>query len=193
MGSLMVPDRLRRVCGQCLRAVLLGAASLSLLTAPARAAPPSVYATAETDLRFGRIVVFGSGTRIVTPAGAVTDSGGILSASGDSPGPSQISVGYDRGNEGKNAITVVMQVTFGAVPPVTQGGVTATITNLTSDLPGALTITSGQTVPLTINNCRTRQCGATFKIGGRLNVTRMYGGANISTPVPVSVTVVSVN
>jgi hypothetical protein len=193
MGSLIVPGRSMRVSGQCLRAVLLGAASLLLPTASARAAPPSVYATAETNLRFGRIVVFGSGTRIVTPAGSVTDSGGILSATGDSPGPSQISVGYDRGNEGKNAITVVMQVTFGAVPPVTQGGVTATVTNLTSDLPGALTITNGLTVPITIRNCRVRQCGAVFNVGGRLNVTRLYGGANISTPVPVSVTVISVN
>lgn len=174
------------------RGMLLLAAATFSASSPALADTPSVYASADTNLRFGRMVVFGSGTRTVTPAGGVTDTGGILSASGDSPGPSQISVGYDRGNEGNKVLRVVLLITFGAVPPVSQGGVTATVTNLTSDLPGALTITAGQTVQVTINNCRVRRCGTTFNIGGRLNVTRMYGGASISTPVPVSVTVVSV-
>ncbi len=175
-----------------LRASLFAAACLLATSVPARADTPFAYATAQADLRFGRIVVFGSGTRTITPAGGVTDSG-ILPATGDSPGPARFSVGYDKGNNGTNPITVVLLITFGTVPsPVVQGGVTATVTNLTSNLPGALTITPGLTVQVTLTNCRTRQCGAVFDVGGKLSVTRSYGGANITTPVPVSVTVVSV-
>lgn len=160
---------------------------------PARAGTPLAYAVAESDLHFGRIVVFGSATRTITPGGTVTGTG-LLPATGDNPAPARFSVGYDRGNEGNSVINVVFQITFGAVPsPITQGGVTATVNNLTSDLPGALTITPGLTVQVTVRNCRVRRCGSSFNVGGKLSVTSSYGGANISTPVPVSVTVVSVN
>jgi hypothetical protein len=172
---------------------LLAVAGQFAISSPARADPPSTHAVADADLRFGTIVVFGSGTRTVTPAGGVTTSGGIISGTGDSPGPARFTVGYNRGNEGNSRINVVFAVTFGAVPPVTQGGVTATVTNLTSNLPGALNITPGLTVQMTVNNCRVRICGASFDVGGTLNVTRSFGGAFISTPVPVSVTVLSVN
>lgn len=161
------------------------------LSSPTYADVPSAYVFPEGDLDFGVMAVFGSGTRTITPSGSVTESG-IVSASGDFPAPARFSVGYDRGNEGNKSINVIFLVTFGAVPPVTQGGVTGIVSNLTSDLPGALTITAGQTVQVSINNCRTRQCGVTFNVGGRIDVTSLYGGADLSTPVPVSVTVVSV-
>lgn len=176
-----------------LAAWLLAAVCLLAKPEPAHADVPLAYAIAEADLRFGRIVVYGSGARTVTPAGAVTDTGGIVSASADNPGPARFTVGYDRGNEGNKSITVTMVITFGAVPPVTLGGVTASVTNLTSNLAGALTIVPGQTHQFTVANCRTRRCGVSFDVGGKLDVTRTYGGAEISTPVPVSVTVVSVN
>lgn len=171
----------------------LALVSCTLLAAPqaARADIPTAFVTPELDLRFGAMAVFGSGWRIVTPSGGVSGSG-ILPATGDSPGPARFTVGYDRGNEGNKALAVVFVITFGTVPPVSQGGVSATVTNLTSDLPGALTIIPGQTVQITMSNCRVRLCAVSFNVGGRLNVTSNYGGANLSTPVPVSVTVVSV-
>jgi hypothetical protein len=171
----------------------LALASCTLLAAPqaALADIPTAFVTPELDLRFGTMAVFGSGTRIVTPSGGVSDSG-ILSATGDSPGPARFTVGYDRGNEGNKALAVVFVITFGTVPPVTQGGVSATVTDLTSDLPGALTIIPGQSVEIAMTNCRVRLCAVSFNVGGRLNVTSNYGGANLSTPVPVSVTVLSV-
>lgn len=162
-------------------------------SAPALADVPSTFVLPEQVLRFGYIAVFGSGTRTVTPSGGVSDSGGILSAAGDLPGPARFSVGYDRGNEGNKSIDVTMQITFGAIPPVTQGGVTASVSNITSDLPGGATLSPGQTVTITIRGCRVRQCGASFNLGGQLNVSRTWGGAQISTPVPVTVTVTSVN
>lgn len=171
---------------------LLGA-SVVFAPGPARADVPSTYVLPEQALRFGRFAVFGSGTRTVSTAGVVTDTGGILAATGEIPGPAQFSVGYDRGNEGNKSITVTMQIVVGAVPPVTNGGVTAIVSNLTSTLPGAATLTPGQIVNVTITNCRVRRCGTTFQLGGQINVTRLWGGAQISTPVPVTATVTSVN
>jgi hypothetical protein len=161
-------------------------------SAIAQPTPPSSYVDVDLDLRFGTIVVFGSGTRTVTPSGGVTDSG-LVPGTGDSPGPAQFSVGYQRGNNAKNPINVTLEIVVGTIPPVSQGGVTGSVTNLTSDLPGASTLTPGQIVTVSINGCRTVRCGVTFNLGGRLNVTRSWGGASLTTPVPVSVTVVSVN
>lgn len=172
-----------------LRACICGA----LWPAQAIADVPEAYVTRLQDLRFGRMVVFGSGTRTVSPAGSVTSSSTIMSASNDFPGPAQFAVGYDRGNNGVKSLDVVMQITFGAVPPVSQGGVSGTVTGLASDLAGAETITAGQTVTVTIRRCTTRQCGVMFNIGGQIELTRLWGGAELSTPIPVSVTVVSVS
>jgi hypothetical protein len=189
---------LNKVPGFKVRAIREGLFALlallcAVLAAPqaARADTPIAFVRPELALRFGTVAVYGSGTRTVTPAGVVSDSG-LIPAAGDSPGPARFTVGYDRGNEGNKSITVVFVITFGAVPPVSQGGVSATVTNLTSDLAGASVIVPGQTVQITIANCRVRQCAVSFNVGGRLNVTSSYGGGNLSTPVPVSVTVVSV-
>ncbi len=189
---------LRNNSGLKVRAIREGlcallAALCAVLAAPqaARADTPMAFVLPEMALRFGTVAVFGSGTRTVTPSGAVSDSG-IMPAVGDSPGPARFTVGYDRGNEGNKSITVVFVITFGTVPPVSQGGVSATVTNLTSDLPGASAIVPGQTVQITVANCRVRQCAISFNVGGQINVTSHFGGANLSTPVPVSVTVVSV-
>lgn len=177
--------------------LLASAASLFValvLSGPAIAQPrpPSSYVDVEFDLRFGTIVVFGSGSRTITPSGVVTDSG-LVPGTGDAPGPAQFSVGYERSNNAKNPINVTMQIAVGTIPSVSQGGVSGTVTNLTSDLPGAATLTPGQVVTVTINGCRTVRCGVTFNLGGRLNVTRSWGAASLTTPVPVSVTVISVN
>ena len=186
MYSCRLPDWVVRP-GKAVTAMIAGITMAS----PALADVPSTYVIPDRDLDFGVMAVFGSGNRTITPFGGVTDSG-IMPASGDNPTPAHFSVGYDRGNEGNKSIDVIFLVTFGVVPPVTQGGVTGIVSNLTSDLPGALTITAGHTVQISINNCRVRQCGVSFNVGGRLDVTSLYGGADLSTPVPVSVTVVSV-
>ena len=170
---------------------MLACAALSLAPQPAHADTPTAFVQPELDLRFGTMAVFGTGTRTITPSGSVSDSG-IFPATGDNPGPARFTVGYNRGNEGKNRLDVIFLITFGTVPPVTQGGVSATVSNLTSDLPGALTILPGHSVQITITNCRVRLCAVSFNVGGRLDVTSLYGGANLTTPVPVSVTVLSV-
>jgi len=170
---------------------LLGVSSV-FAPIPARADTPTTYVFPEQNLRFGRFAVYGSGTRTVSTAGVVTDTGGIVAATGEVPGPAQFSVGYNRGNEGNSVLTVTLQIVVGAVPPFTNGGVTATVSNLTSTLPGAATVTPGQIITVTVRNCRVRYCGTTFQLGGRITASRLWGGAQISTPIPVTVTVTAV-
>jgi len=166
--------------------------SLLALGAPLAATQPEVRITSEADLRFGSFVLMSAGSRTVSANGTVTDIS-IAPVSGNPVGPARFTAVYDRGNNGRKALDVVIQVTLLSVPPISQNGITGTLSAFDSDLPGALNLQPGRPVTITVNGCQTRLCGATFRIGGRLDITRSTGGGSVSVPLQMVATLVSVN
>ncbi len=166
-------------------------AFLCLCLGPANALPAKLSIVPQSDLRFGSFAVMGSGYRIVSPTGGVIDSGIFSTTSGDT-GPAQFTLVYDRGDNSKRVLNLNIQLVFSPPPTVQIGGVTANLSAYTSDLPGAPQIAPGQIVEVNIPNCATRVCQRTFHLGGRLDVDRTSGGAQISIPIPVDGLLVSV-
>lgn len=164
---------------------------LCLCLGPARAAPPQLTIVPQSDLRFGSFAVMGSGYRIVSPSGAVQDSGIFSTTTGDT-GPAQFIVAYDRANNSKRALNLQIQLTFLPPQTVQVGGVTANLSAYQSDIPGASQIVPGQIVEINIPNCAARVCQTTFRMGGRLDVDRTSGGASVAIPIPVDALLVSV-
>lgn len=158
---------------------------------PVRAAPATFALVVNSDLRFGSFVVMSSGARIVSATGAVTNIGIYPIASG-ATGPAQFTVAYDRGNNGNKALDLQFEISMGATPPVSGGGVTGALSAFTTDLPGVPTIVTGQVIPLSIQGCRTRICSRTFRIGSRLDVSRSSTGRTIAIPIPMTATLVNV-
>ena len=164
---------------------------LCLCLGPARAAPAQLSIVPQSDLRFGSFAVMGSGYRIVSPSGAVQDSG-IFSTTTSGTGPAQFALVYDRANNSRRTLNLQIQLTFLPPQTVQVGGVTANLSAYQSDIPGAPNITAGQIVEINIPNCATRVCQTTFRLGGRLDVDRSFGGASIVVPIPVDAFLVSV-
>lgn len=165
--------------------------ALCLCLGPARAAPPQLTVVPQSDLRFGSFAVMGSGYRIVSPNGLVQDSGVFSTTTGDT-GPAQFAVVYDRASNSKRTLNLQIQVTFLPPQTVQVGGVTANLGSYQSDIPGAPNISPGQIVEINMPNCATRVCQTTFRLGGRLDVDRNFGGASVSIPIPVDALLVSV-
>jgi hypothetical protein len=161
-----------------------------LVTTPTQAAEPQVLITANSELHFGTFMVFGSGARTVSATGAVSDSN-IVALEGRAPAPAYFTISYDRGNENNFVLDIVLDLVISAPPLVRQGGVEARLSGYETNLPGALRIDPGRAIRLTMSNCRTRVCTRTFQVGGRLDVTRQFGGAAVVVPIPVDVTVIS--
>ncbi|MBS0253895.1 MAG: DUF4402 domain-containing protein [Proteobacteria bacterium] len=175
---------------------LAGGAALALLgAAPARAqlvpGAPSLTVTAASQLRFGIMVVPVSGSRTLGADGSVGDAGVIPVASG-ATSPAEFTVIYDRGGQGTQPLTITLQILLSAAPPVLQNGVVARLSAFTSDLPGAPVLVAGTPVTATISNCVTRTCALTFHIGGRLDVLRAFGSANLAFSLPVTALVTQV-
>ncbi len=166
-------------------------ALLCLCLGPARAAPAQLTIVPQSDLRFGSFAVMTSGYRIVSPSGAVQDSGIFSTSSGDT-GPAQFALIYDRANNSKRTLNLQIQLTFLPPQSVQLGGVTATLSGYQSDIPGAPQIVPGQIVEINIPNCTARVCQTTFRLGGRLDVDRTSGGGNVSIPIPVDALLVAV-
>lgn len=184
-GSCPGPRPKRRAAG------LVGLA-LAVLPGFAEAKPPQLDVIAQRQLRFGTFGVMSSGARVVSPSGAVTNFA-IIPASGSVTGPAEFTVVYDRGNESKRALSLVIEVILLPPPPLAQGGLAATVSDFTSDLPEAPVLVPGQPVTLAINNCQTRLCARTFRVGGRLQVQRSYGGGTIAIPLPITANLLSVD
>ena len=165
-------------------------ALLCLCLGPAKAAPAQLTVVPQSDLRFGSFAVVSSGYRIVSPSGAVQDSG-IFSTSTGGTGPAQFAVVYDRNNNSRRTLNLQIQLTFLPPQTVQVGGVTADLSAYQSDIPGAAQIVPGQIVEINIPNCRTRVCQTSFRLGGRLDVDRTSGGGAISIPIPVDALLVS--
>lgn len=174
-----------------LRPVILGIGLIGL-SQSALAKPASVNIVPQKQLRFGSFGVMTSGSRVVSPAGAVT-SIGIIPAQGSVTGPAEFTIVYDRGNENRKPVSLVIEVMLLAAPPLNQGGLVASVSDFTTDLANAPVLAPGQPVLLAIDNCITRQCSRMFRVGGRLQVQRTYGGGPISIPLPIVANLVSVD
>ncbi len=170
-------------------AVLSHAAFLSL-PGPALGKPPQVIITADSDLRFGTLMVFGSGSRTVSPAGLVRDVA-VVGMEGSQTGPARFTISYDRGNENKHVLDIELDLVMSSPPRVRVQGLEGQLSALETDLPGAGRITPGQPIRITMRDCRERVCSLQFNVGGRLDIVRQYGGADLTVPIPLDVTVIS--
>ncbi len=164
---------------------------LALTAVPADAAPPLLTITPGADLRFGTFAVFGSGSRTVTAQGAVVDNA-IFSEPGSVTGPAEFLLSFDRGNESKFPIDVIIELVLSGPNMQQVGGVSGTVSAFTSDLPGAPVIVPGQPVTVSMLRCPSRVCTRSFRVGGRLDVTKYHGGASLAIPLPIDATVVVV-
>lgn len=165
------------------------AALAALAPTAAFADPASVIVTVEQDLRFGRFAVPSGGSRTVTPAGAVITTG-LLPFPGEPTGPARVTILFDRGNESRRSIDVLLQVMIVAPQNFVQGGITGTLSGLATDLAGAGG--AGQTVTLTISGCQERRCSRSFNVGGRIDITRASSGGSVRVPLSATATILQV-
>jgi hypothetical protein len=93
------------------RSILIaGIASLSALLLPAgrEACAQQVTLTNTAGLNFGRIVVLGTGTVVVSPAGGTPQTTGVILLKSGTPSPARFTVG---GNAGKKSVLITFQNT----------------------------------------------------------------------------------
>jgi hypothetical protein len=171
---------------------LIAAGFAAVLPQMAQAKPPKLEIVVQKQLRFGTFGVMTSGTRMVSPSGAVT-SVAIIPVAGSVTGPAEFTIAYDRGNESRRSISLVIEVFLMEAPRVSQGGLSATVTDFTTDLPGISTLAPGRPVTIAIDNCLTRVCARTFRVGGRLQIQRSYGGGTITVPLPIVANLITVD
>lgn len=158
---------------------------------PALADRPKVLLTSQSELKFGSFVVLGSGSRRVSATGAVSGTS-IISTAHNDTGPARFTVSYDRGNNGRRNLNVVVQIVVSPVQQIQQGGITASLSSFDTDIPGVRRISPGQAVLVKMPNCRTRVCSRSFHIGGRIDVVRHYGGGGLTIPLLVDATLISI-
>jgi hypothetical protein len=158
---------------------------------PCIAAPASLNINADQQLRFGTFVVPTIGSRTVSATGAITNVS--IVPIGGGAGPAQFTLSYDRGNQNSKVLSITVSLVMDSVPGVTQGGVSATVSNFDTDLPGTLSITPGQPITYTLANCATRVCSQTFHVGGRIDMTRSSGGATLNVPLNFTASLLAVN
>ena len=168
------------------------AACIMLAPIPASADKPEVRITPNNDLRFGTFMVFGNGSRTVSALGNVTDIS-LVALEGNPTGPARFTISYDRGNQSRNVLDIEMEVVITPPATVRQQGVQATLSAFETDLPGVRQLSPGQPIRLTLDNCRDRVCSVSFSVGGRLDVSRQFGGASLTIPIPVDATVISID
>ncbi len=162
-----------------------------LLPQPVAADRPRLRIIPNSELRFGTFAVIDRGYRIVSPGGTVQSSGIFSITSGDTS-PARFTVRYNRGNNGRRRLNLRIQLVITQPPPVTQGGITAKLSGLQTDLPGAANVQPGEVIEITIPNCRTRICRKSFNIGGRLDIENDYGGGKVEIPIFADVVLISV-
>lgn len=170
-----------------LLALLLARATLGLA-----ATPPSLDLMPQRDLRFGTVVVPEAGSRTVSASGTVTNEG-IMPMGYGSARPAAFTLTYDRGAEENRPISITVEVVLSSIPPVSDSGVTGSLSSFDTDLGGGLvTLIPGQPITYTISNCTSRVCSVDFHVGARLTVTRSTGGANLSLYPPITARVLMV-
>lgn len=178
------PQRSWRAIGYIACLAVLGPASSISRT-------PDIAIVSESDLNFGRFMVFGSGWRTVATSGAVRDLS-IVPLEGARTSPARFTLSYDRGNESKHVLDVDIEVVISSPPPVRINGLQGQLTDLETDLSGSGRIVFGKPIKVVLRNCRSRICSTSFQVGGTLHVDRQFGGGFLSIPIPVDATVVEV-
>ncbi|WP_353228570.1 DUF4402 domain-containing protein [Novosphingobium sp.] len=159
---------------------------------PAHAATAATFtATADQPLRFGTMVTVGSGSRTVGADGS-TSNNSVFPLGDRSSGPAQFTMTYARASNDRSTYQLIFQFSLPAAPNVSASGVQGSLTNFTTDLPGAATLQPGATAVYTLPNCVAATCSVTFHVGGTLNVTRASGGATLSFPLLLLTTVTTV-
>ena len=171
-------------------AALFGGATCLLLPRTTFANTPEVRVNAESELRFGTFMVFGNGSRSISAAGNVTDIS-LVALEGNPTGPARFTVSYDRGNESRHILDIELEMVISQPPRVRDGGVEAQLSALETDLSGTGRVLPGQPIRVELRDCRQRVCSVSFNVGGRLDVSRHYGGASLAIPIPVDVAVIS--
>lgn len=186
----MQRDRFAQSWQQALWLVIAG--MLPAHPGAALAKVPSVTVSADQPLRFGTLLIPFAGSRSVSPNGSVTDLG-LYAVGNDPVGPAQFTITYDRGNESRRLIDITVQVFLSANQVIKVGGVEGLVSDLVSDIPGSGDFRTGGQVRLTIRNCKERRCSLSFRVGGKIAVSRSSGGASLVLPLSASVAVLSVD
>ncbi|WP_100259555.1 DUF4402 domain-containing protein [Qipengyuania seohaensis] len=158
---------------------------------PAASNRPQVSVQNPAALRFGTFAVPTSGFREVSPRGGIS-SGGIFALDDTGVGPAQFVVQYDRGNNGRRELNLVIEIVFSAPGTYAQGGLTARLSRYQIDLPGYGAVQPGQVIRIELPNCRQRVCSRSFNLGGRIDVDRNFGGGLVEIPIIVDAAVISV-
>lgn len=162
----------------------------TLFSSAAVAKPQEVRVRSQAELSFGTFMVFGSGSRSVSAAGTVTDSS-IVALEGSQPRPAHFTINYDRGNESRQVLDITVELVMLAPANMRFDGIDARLSSLETSLPDYPRIASGEPMTIRLTNCRTRVCSMSFSVGGRLDVTRNFGGAKINIPLNVDARIVA--
>ena len=162
-----------------------------LAASPAASNSPQVSVQNPSALRFGTFAVPNSGFREVSPRGGIS-SGGIFALDDSGVGPARFVVQYDRGNNGRRELNLVIEIVFSAPSTYAQGGITARLSRYQIDLPGYGAVRPGQVIRIEMPNCRQRVCSRAFNLGGRIDVDRNFGGGLVEIPIVVDAAVISV-
>jgi hypothetical protein len=162
-----------------------------LVAQPGLAREAEIVVTSDQALRFGTLLVPAAGSRIVSARGTVADVG-LYQIGNDPVGPAQFTVTYDRGNESKRSINVVVQVLLAGGQRVRVGSVEAQVSGLESDIAAISGLPSGAIATFTMVNCRERRCTQVFRVGAKLDLVRPAGGAEVVVPLTASATVMAV-
>lgn len=188
--NLMPRDRITQAWQQ--RLGLVTACILAVQPGTSLGKVPSVTVSADQPLRFGTLLIPFSGSRSISPYGSVTDVG-LYAVGNDPVGPAQFTVTYDRGNESRRVLEITLQIFLSPNQFVRVGGVEGLVSDMASDIPGSGDFRTGGQARLTIRNCRERRCSLSFRVGGKIAVSRSSGGASLVLPLSATATVLSVD
>ena len=172
---------------------LAAAAALALAawSAPVAGEKPQLSVINAQGLRFGTFAVPTSGYREISPSGTVS-SGGIFALDTTGVGPARFTVQYDRGNNGRRRLDLVIDLVFAAPAAFSQPGLNARLSRYQIDLQGYGLVQPGQVIRVELPNCLQRICSRTFNLGGRIDVDRAFGGGLVEIPIDVDAVLVSV-
>ncbi|MBC2652836.1 DUF4402 domain-containing protein [Novosphingobium aerophilum] len=162
-----------------------GLIALAGTSSPARAG--SIELVASRPLDFGAVVVFGSGTKQVTPDGVVS-ANGLASVPGTREGPGEFVLRYRPDGRTRAALVLVSITT---VASQTVAGSTGSLSGLATDLPGGPGLVMGEARPLRLPPCAETVCETSFRVGGTLTVAGGTRQAAFSFPLQVTARLVS--
>lgn len=170
--------RFRPFLRRCVATAALGA-----VLAPAPLFAGSVELVPGRPLDFGAMVVFGSGTKQITPEGVVS-ADGLITVPGAREGPAEFTLRYRPDGRTKSAL---IMLTLAGAGPQSQRGTSGTLSDLASDLPGIGVLGQGASRTLRLPVCSAPVCDIPFRIGGRLTLSGGASAATFSFPLQVTV------